>query len=139
MIFTTIPIYDYSFEGLNLVVEKYTGSAENDGQIKKYNLANILYSLDHNEVTEVDGYLDFYTIDGGKQHIAIEDLVARIKKENIYTKKYYLGTDKYGRDLLSRLMAGTWISLFVGFNICFHFVVYWNYIGICCRLLQRLD
>ncbi|NCP44927.1 MAG: ABC transporter permease, partial [Flavobacteriales bacterium] len=30
-------------------------------------------------------------------------------------KTYYLGTDKYGRDLLSRLMAGTWISLSVGF------------------------
>ena len=113
--FITIPIYDYSFEGLNLVVEKYTGGNVNDGQIIRYNLADIVYSLDHNEVTESDGYLDFYTIEEGKQHIAIEDLIATIKADNIVTRKFYLGTDKYGRDLLSRLMAGTWISLFVGF------------------------
>lgn len=113
--FTTVPIYDYSFEGFNLVVEKYTGNKVNNGQIKKYNLADIVYSLDHNEVTEAEGYLDFYTIDGGKQHIAIEELIAIIKEDNIVSRKHYLGTDKYGRDLLSRLMAGTWISLFVGF------------------------
>ncbi|PCJ24422.1 MAG: peptide transporter [Flavobacteriales bacterium] len=113
--FITIPIYDYSFEGFNLIVEKYTGNKVNNGQIKKYNIADIAYSLDHNEVTESDGYLDFHTIDGGKQHISIEELIAIVKKNNIVTRKYYLGTDKYGRDLLSRLMAGTWISLFVGF------------------------
>jgi ABC-type dipeptide/oligopeptide/nickel transport system permease subunit len=113
--FITIPIYDYSFEGLNLVVEKYTGNKVNNGQIKKYNLADIAYSLDHNKVTETDGFLDFYTIEGGKQHITIEELTATIKEGNIVSRKYYLGTDKYGRDLLSRLMAGTWISLFVGF------------------------
>lgn len=32
-----------------------------------------------------------------------------------YVRKFYLGTDKYGRDLLSRLMVGTRISLAVGF------------------------
>lgn len=32
----------------------------------------------------------------------------------IFTKTFLLGTDKYGRDLLSRLMAGSFISLSVG-------------------------
>lgn len=35
--------------------------------------------------------------------------------ENIETKTYRLGTDKYGRDLLSRLILGTRISFSVGF------------------------
>ena len=47
--------------------------------------------------------------------MTIEELQKEIKSNNIVRKTYYLGTDKYGRDLLSRLMAGTWISLSVGF------------------------
>jgi len=35
--------------------------------------------------------------------------------ENIITKKYWLGTDKFGRDILSRLIIGTRVSLAVGF------------------------
>ncbi len=38
---------------------------------------------------------------------------ANIKK-NIITKKYWLGTDKFGRDILSRLLIGTRVSLAVG-------------------------
>ena len=34
--------------------------------------------------------------------------------KNIVTKKYYLGTDKLGRDILSRLIIGTKVSLSVG-------------------------
>ena len=113
--YTTIPIYDYNFEGYNLIVEKYTGSDVNNGTIVKYNLADIVFPLDHNKIKESGGFLDFYSLDEGKKHISIEDLKASIKENNIVTKKYYLGTDKYGRDLLSRLMAGTWTSLFVGF------------------------
>ncbi|MFM6924969.1 MAG: ABC transporter permease [Ferruginibacter sp.] len=35
-------------------------------------------------------------------------------QNNIITKKYWLGTDKFGRDILSRLLIGTRVSLAVG-------------------------
>jgi len=35
-------------------------------------------------------------------------------ENNIITKKYWLGTDKFGRDILSRLLIGTRVSLAVG-------------------------
>ena len=42
------------------------------------------------------------------------DKPANIQK-NIISKKYWLGTDKFGRDILSRLIIGTRVSLAVGF------------------------
>jgi len=113
--FKIVPIYDYSFEGSNIVIEKYTGGEINNGQVKKINLANVLYAVDHNKIVESGGYLDFYSIDDGKQHVSLDELKERIERDSIVRQKYYLGTDKYGRDLLSRLMAGAWISLAVGF------------------------
>jgi ABC-type dipeptide/oligopeptide/nickel transport system permease subunit len=35
--------------------------------------------------------------------------------QNLVSKKFLLGTDKYGRDILSRLLIGTRVSLSVGF------------------------
>jgi ABC-type dipeptide/oligopeptide/nickel transport system permease subunit len=35
-------------------------------------------------------------------------------KGNIITKKYYLGTDAFGRDILSRIIIGTRVSMMVG-------------------------
>lgn len=37
----------------------------------------------------------------------------------IKVQKFYLGTDKYGRDLLSRVLIGTRISFFIGFIAVF--------------------
>jgi peptide/nickel transport system permease protein len=37
-----------------------------------------------------------------------------LAKEPVITKKFYVGTDKYGRDILSRLIIGTRVSLSVG-------------------------
>ncbi len=39
--------------------------------------------------------------------------------EFIKTKTFYLGTDKYGRDLLSRMLIGARISFFIGFIAVF--------------------
>ncbi|RYF84388.1 MAG: ABC transporter permease, partial [Chitinophagaceae bacterium] len=37
-----------------------------------------------------------------------------LANEPVTTKKFYVGTDKYGRDILSRLIIGTRVSLSVG-------------------------
>jgi peptide/nickel transport system permease protein len=111
-----IPIYDYSFEGSDIVIEKYTGEEENNGEIIRYNIADVLYPLDYNNVYQNNaGNLEFYTFNEGKKTVSINELREQIEKNNIVHRTFYLGTDRYGRDLLSRIMAGAWISLSVGF------------------------
>lgn len=40
---------------------------------------------------------------------------AYVKEHSIITRTFYLGTDRYGRDILSRLITGSRVSLSVGF------------------------
>jgi len=94
-----IPFYSYSFEGNDLAAELYTGSTPNNGLIKKFNLSEIVYGSEQGSATNK----------------STDELKAEIEKNNIITKTYLLGTDQQGRDLLSRLMIGTRVSLSVGF------------------------
>lgn len=52
------------------------------------------------------------------QYYSINELTLKhpetLIAQNIITKKYWLGTDKFGRDILSRLIIGTRVSLAVG-------------------------
>jgi len=50
-----------------------------------------------------------------QKEIPLEQLEGGSVETGSYKRKFYLGTDKYGRDLLSRLMVATRISLAVGF------------------------
>ncbi len=45
---------------------------------------------------------------------AVKDLKVDENNQYVFHKKFLLGTDKYGRDVLSRLMAGASVSLLVG-------------------------
>lgn len=49
-----------------------------------------------------------------KSKIAVHDCISSGDNNYQHEKTFLLGTDKYGRDLLSRLMAGTIVSLAVG-------------------------
>ena len=47
--------------------------------------------------------------------LSSEQLSSIVLEDYLVKKTFLLGTDRYGRDLLSRLMAGCWISFSVGF------------------------
>jgi len=51
---------------------------------------------------------------GEKKKFSLKELEANDDGQYVFRKKFLLGSDKYGRDMLSRLMAGSVISLSVG-------------------------
>lgn len=60
-------------------------------------------------------YYSLSQLDNGvNQGHTAEEKYKYIVKHQVFTRKFYLGTDRYGRDILSRLLVGTRVSIAVG-------------------------
>jgi peptide/nickel transport system permease protein len=117
-LYNEMPVKRFWFELDQIAIEQYTGIDEYEGIITKYNIADVLYPIDLNlkgESKVDDGILEFSVLNGDVVKISVSEMHQEIKQNNIIKRTYYLGTDRFGRDMLSRLMAGTIVSLSVGF------------------------
>lgn len=125
--YRSVPFLKYHFEGNDIVVREFTGDDKRVGTDIKFNLADVVYSINYNTPIEnniAQGYIVFYEF-GSNQKIkkTVKELREEIEKNNIIEKKFILGTDPAGRDLLSRLMIGTRVSFSVGFISVFISIV----------------
>ena len=66
---------------------------------------------------EIESFTGLNPNEGIIIHYPISELIsdAHLKDDLIKSRKFILGTDKFGRDVLSRMILGTRISLSVGF------------------------
>ncbi|HOS16726.1 MAG TPA: ABC transporter permease [Bacteroidales bacterium] len=109
-----IPISTYRFHKDSIIIERlnemppYNHSA--------YSLADVIYPIkNQSQITSDGSTLHFTDIYHQKHSLSIKTLQEKIKKEHLPTKTYYMGTDRYGRDVLSQLIIGARVSLSVGF------------------------
>ena len=92
--FSNIPINAYRFSGDSIIIDVFTG-LQNGKRLEKAYAFNDIIPQD-------------------SKTLLIADKNKLIEQKYIATKTFLLGTDEFGRDLLSRLLLGTRISLFIG-------------------------
>ena len=115
-----IPINNFSLQRDTIKVEIFNGENEKGelvkGPEKYFNIADVVFPIlkvDQN-TDKNGGEIVYYDLDNKKQNTNINDLQIKIEEDLIYKRKFPLGTDKYGRCMLSRLILGVRISLLVG-------------------------
>ncbi|UBM61424.1 ABC transporter permease [Candidatus Sulfidibacterium hydrothermale] len=111
-IYTYYPVTSWTFHNGTITVKLY--DEDSSGLLKTFNLADVVYPL-KGKPKIVGQKIVFTTISGKTREVQINDLKSQILKNNLITRTFWLGTDQFGRDLLSRLLLGTRISLSVGF------------------------
>ena len=113
-----IPIKEnFEFEGSFIKVEKYDDKPASENPVMiPYHLADVCYALHPNNRLTDDGKgnLTFFDMDNNKISTTVAELKQMVLDKHLVKRTYWLGTDRAGRDMLSRLMAGTIISLSVG-------------------------
>jgi peptide/nickel transport system permease protein len=115
--FQMITVNGYDFDADRVLLYPFDAFNDSMNEPVSYRLADILFPLSKGGSNYV--YVNdtvFFTDLTGKSHkLSLYDLQEKFNKEHLKVRRYLLGTDRFGRDFLSRLILGTRVSLSVGF------------------------
>ncbi|TXK23264.1 ABC transporter permease [Pontibacter qinzhouensis] len=93
--FSELPVEKVSFKGDSLYAQPLRSNNAMADQVRAFAMAEV--------------------VDNPRQYQNQAEMAAAIRQQNLENRTFWLGTDKAGRDVLSRLILGTRISLGIGF------------------------
>lgn len=107
------PLSSWYFEEDRIVIEEYSKYPD-DHFTRSYRLADVNFPLGPDSLYSFSGNrVQAVLLDGSLLDTDLESLRMQSEKQ-IISRRFILGTDRFGRDLLSRMILGTRISLSVG-------------------------
>lgn len=118
---TSIPIQRYWFEDAWLYYETYAGQPGYPGLENRVWLPDVLFPVAHDqEPAQMNNKaISFLTLSGERQTMTLATMQQQVEKQHLIQRRFLLGTDRFGRDMLSQLVIGTRVSLSVGFIAVF--------------------
>jgi peptide/nickel transport system permease protein len=111
-----IPINSFTFDdSANVVLQSYEGEGRTS-LVKTFQIVDVCEALSNsNPQISIQGdKATFTTFEEKQKTVSLAALKKEIEQNRVITKTYRLGTDGYGRDILSRLLFGVRVSLSVG-------------------------
>lgn len=115
--YTLLPISNFQIKKDSIEIELFTNASGETGEKKSFALADVVYALSsyNSEIKNIGKQIQFRNYDEQIQKVNIKEIQKQVIQKHIVTRRFLLGTDRYGRDMLSQLMIGARVSLSVGF------------------------
>lgn len=112
--YTYIPMTAWRFAGDSILYHRYVD--EDISVAESMDLLHVVYPLPPgNRITGRHGdTLQYKDAAGNLREATLSALRVQVRDHQIRERTYLLGSDKYGRDILSRILVGVRISLSVG-------------------------
>ncbi|MDP4210137.1 MAG: ABC transporter permease [Bacteroidota bacterium] len=127
-----IPIDSFKIQGDSLILNEYSSGKGDEPFESRFHLVDVVFPVDKSVpvVKTTKDNFRFKDAEGRIITISKAELIKTIVDKQIVTRTFLLGTDRFGRDMFSRLIIGTRVSFSVGFISVFISLIIGIWLGV---------